>query len=245
LGEYYESPDYISHADQNQRLTDRIYRAVRKRAIASKRKLIQAYVDSGKALDVGCGTGVFLQHLQGHGFQTTGVEPSTIAREQAIANFSLRVLPDLESIPPMSQFNVITMWHVLEHMPQPHETMKQLHARAGANALLVIAVPDRESWDAGHYEADWAAYDVPRHLSHFRRRDIGRLLNEHGFTLQATRRMWFDAPYVSMLTERGRGANSLVALAKGVFWGTLSNLVALTTARPTSSTLYIARKTGA
>lgn len=157
-------------------------------------------------------------------------------------NYALAVAPTLESIPPLAQFDLITMWHVLEHMPQPHDTLKQLFARAAPNALLIIAVPDRESWDAHHYGNDWAAYDVPRHLSHFRRQDIGRLLHEHGFTLKATLPMWFDAPYVSMLTERDRGEGNLSALMKGAFWGTLSNLVALTTPRPTSSSLYVARK---
>lgn len=242
LGDYYRSPNYISHSNQRKGISDRIYQTVRKRAIANKRKLIQQHVTGGKALDVGCGTGEFLDHLQGHGFQVTGVEPSAIAREQAIANYSLSVLPLLDSIPPLAQFEVITMWHVLEHMPQPHDTLKQIFARAASDALLIIAVPDRESWDAQHYGREWAAYDVPRHLSHFRRQDIDRLISEHGFILKATLPMWFDAPYVSMLTERDRGAGNLVALMKGAIWGTLSNLIALSTRRPTSSTLYIARK---
>lgn len=242
IGDYYQSPNYISHSNQRRSIADTIYHFVRKLAITKKTKLIQRYVKHGKALDVGCGTGEFLHHLQSNGFLVAGVEPSATAREQAMNNYALGVVPNLESIPPLAQFDLITMWHVLEHMPQPHDTLKQLFARAAPNALLIIAVPDRESWDAHHYGNDWAAYDVPRHLSHFRRQDIGRLLREHGFTQKATLPMWFDAPYVSMLTERDRGAGNLSALMKGAFWGTLSNLVALTTPRPTSSSLYVARK---
>ncbi len=242
LGTYYQSPDYISHTNQNKSLVDRIYQYVRKRAIANKRMLITAQVTHGKALDVGCGTGEFLHHLHGYGFQVVGVEPSVTAREQAIAHYSLPVVADLEDIQALAQFDVITLWHVLEHMPQPRETLKQLHARAASNALLVIAVPDRESWDAQHYGAQWAAYDVPRHLSHFTRKDMGRLLDEHGFILQETRRMWFDAPYVSMLSERHQGLGPLGALLKGVLWGSLSNLMTLATPRPTSSSFYVARK---
>lgn len=204
--------------------------------------MIRKQEPSGHILDIGCGTGEFLAYLKSRGYTPQGVEPDLRARTSAIAEHALDVVPQLEAVPAQEQFDVITLWHVLEHMHDPVDTTKKIHARSKPGGSLVIAVPDRESWDARHYGADWAAYDVPRHLSHFRRQDIRRLLHAQGFQLVRTRRMWFDAPYVCMLSEQHRGAGPLLSLIKGVFWGTLSNAVALTGARPTSSTLFFARK---
>ena len=124
------------------------------------------------------------------------------------------------------------------------EDFKKLYARLADDGLLVIAVPDRESWDAQHFKEHWAAWDVPRHLSHFRRKDIHRLLNEHGFQLVATKRMLMDAAYISMLSSKYQGSGSLIGLIKGIFLGSVSNLVSLVSGRPTSSSLYLAKKVG-
>lgn len=242
IGHYYESPDYISHTSTPKDLTSRLYRWVRKLATKGKYRLIHQHLPHGTVLDVGCGTGEFLAYLGSRGYRTQGVEPSTPARAQAIANHGLDILPQLEQVPAQEQFDVITLWHVLEHVHDLRDTLKKLHARTKPGGRLILAVPDRESWDAAHYQADWAAYDVPRHLSHFRRTDIGRALDLQGFRLQETRGMWFDAPYVSQLSERHRGAGPLTALLKGALIGLLSNLVAATTSRPTSSSLFVAQK---
>lgn len=242
IAPYYISNEYISHSNRTSSLSDKIYHAVRRRTLRSKAALISQYISNGSVLDLGCGTGEFLGHLKSLGYTTQGVEPSPLARAQAENIHKLLVVPTLENLAPEARFNIITLWHVLEHVHDVRETLRLLHRFAAPGALLVIAVPDRESWDAKHYGPDWAGYDVPRHLSHFRRQDLGRFLKEVGFTLVGTRPMWYDAPYVSMLSEKYRGALPLAALLKGVVVGGLSNMVALFTSRPTSSTIFIAKK---
>ncbi len=242
LGRYYESEAYISHSNTSRSLQDKIYQIVRKRAIRQKHALIAAHEPQGRVLDIGCGTGQFLGYLMSRGYLVQGVEPNTTAREQAIADHALNVVPSLEQVQSQENFQVVTMWHVLEHVPDVRATFKRLFALLGKRGLLVIAVPDRESWDAQHYGSDWAAWDVPRHLSHFRRPDIHTFLAEHGFELIATRRMWMDSFYIALLSERYRGTNGLLALFKAVLVGGWSNLQALLGKRPTSSTLYLARK---
>jgi 2-polyprenyl-3-methyl-5-hydroxy-6-metoxy-1,4-benzoquinol methylase len=242
IGKYYASEDYISHTNTSRGLQDRIYQWVRKRAIRNKHQLIAQHHPQGSILDVGCGTGEFLGFLKSKGYQTQGVEPSLTAREQAIRNHALEIMPELDQVAAHEQFNVITLWHVLEHVHDVRETLRKLHARLQTGGSLVIAVPDRDSWDAGFYGKDWAAYDVPRHLSHFRRRDMHRLLREQGFIVQRTKGMWFDAPYVCMLSEKHKGAGPLRALGIGALVGAVSNLVAALTPRPTSSSLYVASK---
>ena len=242
IGKYYESKNYISHTNATNSLQDRTYQLVRKRAIRTKHKQIAQFKPQGTILDMGCGTGEFLAYLRGKGYTVRGIEPNLAAREQAISNHALDVVPDIDRIPPSEQFQTITLWHVLEHVYDVKDTLKKLHARMPTGGLLVIAVPDRESWDAQHYGANWAAYDVPRHLSHFRRRDIGQLLSDQGFQLVKTRRMWFDAAYVSILSERNGGTSQWAAMLKGVLMGITSNIVAVLSSRPASSSLYFARK---
>jgi SAM-dependent methyltransferase len=242
MDRYYASEDYISHSNKATGLKERIYQIARRRAIRGKHTLLARYHPNGRVLDVGCGTGHFLAYLASRGYLVQGVEPSTTAREQAIREHALAVVPALTAITAQENFQVVTMWHVLEHVPDLRATFKRLYALLAKGGLLVIAVPDRESWDAGHYGTEWAAWDVPRHLSHFRRADVKTLLHEHGFELVEIRRMWLDAYYIALLSEGYRGHSPLLAFPLALLKGSWSNLLALLGTRPTSSSLYVARK---
>jgi 2-polyprenyl-3-methyl-5-hydroxy-6-metoxy-1,4-benzoquinol methylase len=243
IGSYYESPEYISHTNARSDLQDKLYHAARKWALKHKYQLIAKHQPKGKALDIGCGTGEFLAYLKGRGYTVQGVEPSAKARSQADTLHGIPTVDSLEKVPAQEQFQVITLWHVLEHVPDPRSTFKRLYSLLAEGGLLAIAVPDRESWDAQFFGSNWAAWDVPRHLSHFRRSDIHALIREHGFELIATKPMWLDAFYIAMLSSRYKGSGMLGSLMKGLMIGSVSNLVALFSSRPTSSTLYLAKKT--
>lgn len=241
IGAYYLSEDYISHSDEKKGIKESLYRIVRKRAIRSKHALVSSFHRSGSALDVGCGTVDFLAYMSAHGFAAQGVEVSPNARRIAEAKGSI-VHSRLTDIPAQIQFQVITLWHVLEHVPDPKETLGQLFERCSQGGVVLIAVPDHECWDRQHYGPKWAAWDVPRHLSHFNRGDMNTLLISAGFVPLRTDRMWYDAPYVSMLSEQYKGAGPMAALVKGIAVGLWSNLQTLFSDRPTSSTLYVAKK---
>lgn len=242
IGRYYQSEGYISHTNSSASLQDRLYHLARKRTLHTKYQLLRRLQPHGKVLDIGCGTGEFLAYLMSRGYLVHGVEPNLKAREQVIGNHGIPVMPSIEQVPAQEQFQVVTMWHVLEHVPDVRATFKKLFALLADRGILVIAVPDRGSWDATHYGLNWAAWDVPRHLSHFRQEDVHALLHEHGFVRVATKRMWLDAFYIALLSEQYKGAGRALALVKAIFVGGWSNLVAAFTGRPTSSSLYVARK---
>lgn len=241
IGSYYQSASYISHAAKPITIKDHIYHFVRKRAIRGKHKLVSSYQSRGGVLDLGCGTGDFLAYMAQQGYEATGVEISSQARAVAQAK-GLRVEPDLNELPVTATFDLVTLWHVLEHLPDPRKALNEIHSRLAPGAHVVIAVPNRTSWDAKFYGDVWAAWDVPRHLSHFCREDLTKLLEDTGFVVRQFRNMWYDAPYVSMLSEQYRGAPATLAFMKGGLIGLCSNLIAFSGKCPASSILVVAQK---
>ena len=243
MDRYYASSDYLSHESTGRSFIAAVYRTIRTIRLANKHHLIRSLVPEGYLLDVGCGTGELLAHLATKGYTVEGVEPGTKARARAMQLHRLKVSQSLEDIPTRAQFQCIMLWHVMEHLPNLQESVKRLHALLAPNGYLLIAVPDRTSWDAQHYGPYWAAWDVPRHLWHFCPTNVHQLLQAYGFTLIQTRRMWLDAYYIALLSEQYRGTPQWLRWPSALFFGTWSNLSAWGRKRSSSSTLYIARKT--
>lgn len=241
LGSYYESDDYISHSNTSKDLISKLYQRVRKFTLNKKAKLVEREAAGEKALDIGCGTGDFLFELKKRNYETLGIEPSIVAREQA-RKLGLQIEEEsyLQRIEKNS-FDLISMWHVLEHVYKLEDRIKEIEAILKSKGTLIIAVPNRNSFDAKHYKNFWAAYDVPRHLYHFREDDIKRLLEQNNFTHKKTLPMWFDSFYVSLLSEKYK--KTTFGFVKAIFIGLLSNLIALLTKKASfSSQIYIFSK---
>lgn len=239
LGKYYESDEYISHSNTSKGLVSKMYQRVRKYTMRKKVEMVRELAGkTGRLLDIGCGTGEFLAASKNAGWDVTGIEPSPSARQAAKANHQLTALdePELQNLP-TAAYDVITMWHVLEHVPDLPGRMQALKKLLAPGGTLIIAVPNRNSHDADYYKTHWAAYDVPRHLWHFRPDDIRALAKTHGFVLKDIKPMVFDAYYVSMLSEKYKtGAQHYFA----AFWrGFVSNRKAGT--ERWSSQIYILR----
>ncbi|HRH47113.1 MAG TPA: class I SAM-dependent methyltransferase [Panacibacter sp.] len=243
IGAYYQSTSYISHSDTKKGFINSLYHIVRNYTLQSKRKLVQKIsgLQKGALLDVGAGTGAFASKMQQAGWNVTGLEPDTIARENALKNHQLK-LQTLDALfnLPASSFNVITMWHVLEHVHQLHDYINTFYNILKNDGVLIIAVPNYTSRDAAVYKEYWAAYDVPRHLYHFSPQSMQQLMQKHGFRVKEYSPMWFDSFYVSMLSEQYKtGGNNLI---KAVWNGFVSNLKAIGNARQCSSVIYIITK---
>ena len=241
LPEYYESEDYISHTDSRRNLFEKIYHAVRVYSVKQKVKLISKFSSTGgQLLDVGCGTGDFLRAAQEKQWTVFGIEPNEKAR--SIANQKTGdVIFDSDHLFKFdkSQFDVITLWHVLEHLPDLEKQLQQLNGLLKPGGVLLIAVPNYKSYDAEHYQKFWAAFDVPRHLWHFDNTSIKCLADHFKFKLLKIKPMWFDAFYVSLLSEKYRSGK--MNPLKAVLIGFLSNFKAFFT-KEASSLIYILKK---
>ncbi|GAB3501411.1 hypothetical protein GCM10027341_28210 [Spirosoma knui] len=168
-----------------------------------------------------------------------GMEPDSDAREKAIDKLQIPVQASLEDIGDTQSYDIISLWHVLEHIADLEKAIVKLHSLLSKNGTLLIAVPNSASYDAMHFQQYWAAYDVPRHLYHFTPSTIQPLFNKYGFKLVDKKPMLFDAFYIAMLsTQYQTGKTDYV---KSVQVGVQSNLKAGRSGQYSSIT-YLFRK---
>ncbi len=242
IGKYYESSDYVSHSDTRKGAMNKVYHLVRSYMLRKKARMVEQVsgVRKGRILDIGCGTGYFLNTMHTRGWQTLGVEKNRGAAKAAAEHFGLNVLSDLKEVPENGKFNVITLWHVLEHLQDLSGTFARLRQLLAENGTLVIALPNSASYDANHYQAYWGAFDVPRHLWHFSPDTFGRLAAREGFRIEKFAPMPFDAFYVSMLSEKYKGNN--LPFLRGMMRGTLALAKALPDPVQSSSIIYVLKK---
>ena len=236
LEPYYNSKEYLSHKDSAVGVFATLYRWVKKFNTRKKLRLIERYAkDSKSILDIGAGTGDMLVAARQAGFRTAGVEPNAQARELALQKrVSLQT-----KIKFQDKFQIITLWHVLEHLRNPNEQIKKIKDCLEDKGTLFIAVPNFNSYDAKYYQEHWAGYDVPRHIWHFSRSAIKKLFEEHEMTLVETKPMLFDAYYISLLSEKYKHGKR--RYLKAFYVGFKSNLRARRNGEY-SSLLYILQK---
>ena len=238
LNNYYDSKSYISHTDRKETLIDKIYQLIKKYSLKKKYKLIDTFKTEEKTiLDIGAGTGDFLKKGIEENWKISGVEPNAIARDMAKEK-GIDLEKDLEHLPEQ-KYDVITLWHVLEHLPNLENQIKKIITKLKPNGYLFVAVPNYKSYDAQKYKHHWAAYDTPRHLWHFSQNSISKLFNNYKLKVVNTKPMYFDSFYVSLLSEKYKTGRPNYFRA---FWnGLISNIKAIRT-KEYSSIIYILKK---
>jgi len=242
IGQFYQSPEYISHTNIATGPVNKLYQRVRRYTLSQKAALITRHtVPSGNILDMGAGTGAFLHTMKEKGWNITGLEPDAGARDQAGKSFGvdLQDISHLEHLPANS-FDAITMWHVLEHVHDLHSTIEKLKSLLKSGGKIFIAVPNYTSKDSSIYKLYWAAYDVPRHLYHFTPRSMKVLLERHNMRLIEKKPMWFDAFYISLLSSKYRKGHT--SWLGATISGLRSNITAMVNRDRCSSIIYIAGK---
>lgn len=239
IGAYYKSANYISHTNQKRGVFGFIYQFLRNRALTAKRGWINKYIKSGRLLDYGSGTGEFLNHMQHHGWEVRGFEIAEGPRNRAREMYNLDVLEPQElAKEPKKTYDVITMWHVLEHLDNLVGAAKEIVTTLKPGGLLVLALPNPESWDAKYYKEYWAAWDVPIHFYHFKKKDINLLASKLGLQIVEIINMPYDSYYVSLLSEHYKAGKK--NWLKAFLIGLLSNIKAGN--KNASSLTYILRK---
>ncbi|WP_041913719.1 class I SAM-dependent methyltransferase [Capnocytophaga canimorsus] len=239
LGKYYESEAYISHTDSKKTLFDKVYQTVKNINLKSKIRIISKYKKQKiQLLDIGAGTGDFVlgckKQMQ---WEVWGIEPNEKARKVAEKK-QIRLLKNYDDLKEKS-FDVITLWHVLEHIPDLENEIQKINSLLKEDGILIVAVPNYKSWDAQHYKQFWAAYDVPRHLWHFSKTSIQKIFTKKGFELLEIKPMLFDAFYVSILSEQYKtGKKNFI---KGFISGMRSNLYGMRK-KEFSSHIYVLQK---
>lgn len=245
IGRYYDSADYISHSDSHEGVINNLYHFFRGLMLKRKVDVVKRFTTPGavRLLDVGCATGYFLNEAAKVGWSVKGIEKNDHARQMAISQFGLDVRDekyffDIEK----SSFNVITLWHVLEHLEKLNESLDKISEIIVPDGTVVIAVPNCDSYDAGFYRKFWAAYDVPRHLWHFSPSSLEKLLNKHGLKIVKRYAMPLDAFYISLLSEKYKGSSKPVQFLRALAVGSIGFLKSLTNLNHSSSIIYIAKR---
>lgn len=248
IGKYYETEDYISHSNTKKGLVNSLYHHVRQRMLKKKAGWVESAsgIEMGKILDVGAGTGYFAGAMKKRGWEVSIVEQSDEARKFAENNFNLHGFSSIKNFIKNQHSNgeksqdVISLWHVLEHLEPLNESMAQFYKLLNPGGTLIIAVPNCSSYDAKIYKNLWAAYDVPRHLWHFTSRQMEILTKKHGFSLVETKKMPFDAFYISMMSEKY--ARNPLPFVNGFWTGLCGFFFSIFDKNNSSSLVYILRK---
>ncbi len=240
---YYRSDEYISHSNTSRCLVNRLYQYVREGTLKKPLRLISQLtaLRTRTLLDIGSGTGAFVNEMTMHGWKTVGVEPDAGARSLAKELYNLELF-DMHYLDELKENNcdAITLWHVLEHIHDLHGTVGRLKVLLKDKGRLFIAVPNYTAKDASIYKEYWAAYDVPRHLYHFSPGSMMQLIGKHGLRLLQCKPMLYDSYYISMLSSKYKhGKTNLFA---SVFNGFRSNLRAMGNVKKCSSIIYIIGK---
>lgn len=238
IGKYYQSQDYVSHSDSRKGLMNKLYHLSRSLMLVKKHHMVKKVAKGKKLLDIGTGTGYFPGFMKKNGFQVTGVEIDPKAREFAIGEFGISVFSPEDflnrRIP--GKFDVITLWHVLEHLDNFDLYIDRMLEQLEPGGSLVIALPNCNAYDARHYKAYWAGYDVPRHLWHFTPFTLKKLADKHGLEIKKMKRLPLDPFYNAMLSEKYRGNKFF--MISGVIFGKLAYIESLFNVKKSSSIVY-------
>ena len=222
IGAYYKSEAYYSHQENKKGFIPKVYERVKTINLKYKYRLATSGMQPGKLLDIGCGVGDFLHTAEMHGWECIGVEPSEDAKAIAQKRMKGMIITseELESFSD-GAFDVITMWHVLEHVDDLKWQVAQLQRLVKPSGRVVIAVPNYKSYDGQYYEEHWAAYDVPRHLNHFNQITLSKIFKTSGLELFKMDKLKWDAYYISYLSEQYR--HHSLPLVRGLYRGFISN----------------------
>ena len=222
IGKYYQSEEYYSHQENKKGFVPKVYEFVKSFNIRNKVKMAIQGLPQGKLLDIGCGVGDFLCQVKKENWDVMGIEPSDDAKAIAEARLGFRPLSPSDSVSlPDASFDVITLWHVLEHVDDLKFQTTEINRLLKPGGRLVIALPNYQSFDCQYFKEFWAAWDVPRHLNHFSQNTLNSMMVSLGFVPMDSKKLVWDAYYISFLSEKYQKKS--LPLLRGAWIGLKSN----------------------
>ncbi len=236
-GAYYQSDNYISHSNTNKGLVNKMYHWVRNITLKQKTNWIEPYHQANELLDIGCGNGHFLKACKERGWEVMGMELDSKTAEQARKYTQTTIVNQLSEIDAEKKFQLISLWHVLEHVYELDEYFQFFKTHIKPGGKLLLALPNPKSHDADTFKSFWAAYDVPRHIHHFTPKSIELLSKKYGFKLIKSKGLLFDSFYISLLSNEYQSGKK--KLFSSFVTGAFSNLKAFIFHGNYSSNLYI------
>lgn len=165
------------HFDQRETAVVKVMRFAVTQLLRERASLVGTVAAKGsRLLDVGCGSGAFARLMSQRGYDAVGVEPFSLGRP--IDEPGLRLVrAEFEDVrADLGKFDVVTMWHVLEHIPGPKELLEGVIAALNPDGVLVVSVPNFASWQSRFFKGGWFHLDPPRHITHFDRTTFHALL---------------------------------------------------------------------
>jgi SAM-dependent methyltransferase len=243
IDKYYESEDYISHSNTSKGFSNKLYRIARTIMLLRKKGIIRKVtgLNKGNLLDIGSGTGHFIDTMKNAGWQVKGIEINDKARSYSSSHFGLEItVPQNISSIQSGSFDCITLWHVLEHFHDPFKYASEIYRLLKPGGVCIMAMPNSSSYDAHHYGRYWAAFDVPRHLWHFNPSTFRRFADKAGFTTEGLLTLPLDLFYISILSEKYCG--SRIPFIKGIVVAKIYTLASFFKKNRSSSIIYLLRK---
>jgi len=192
ISQYYENAEYDPHRNKGNSLKDVLYSLVQQVALRFKHFVIILHHQSGNLLDIGGGKGEFAEFMSIKGFDTT------LQDNYSNYNGNIEFYNNLNEIE--AKFDIITMWHVLEHIHELDKIFEFLNDKLNKNGILVLAVPNHNAVERKYFKEKWAPYDAPRHLYHFDDDSLTKLLNKHNFKIVRKNTLVHDSFYNILLS---------------------------------------------
>ena len=250
VGEFYQDEGYdpfLSLSSQRS-LLEHAYSLLRSWTLKWKKRLIGRLISKdAHILDIGCSTGEFLATLA-HDYRVEGVEPEPNAARWARERFGLNVhTGSVEEAPlGLDTFDLVTLWHVLEHVPSPSRELDLINRMLTSEGRLLVALPNVRSLDARMYGPYWVALDAPRHLWHFSQPQLELLARKSGFELDESGMLPLDAFYNSLYSElilkQAKGNVQFILAPIRLTFSVISSLIWGALSGQHSSKYYIFRK---
>ncbi len=256
IGAYYDALVYdpFITLKQHPTLQDRVYKFVRQYislGFKAREVLKRVTFDSERVyqvLEIGCATGDFLLELKKRTdaeLELTGIEIAEKAARFAREENNLRVFQgELLTVELSTPQDLIVMWHTLEHVHRINETLEKLRHLLKPNSMLMVAMPNLDSYDAKHYGKYWVPLEAPRHLYHFTPKTFAALLQKHGLAIVDMHGLPLDSYYNALLSEQLIAAvkkkpSGLGTLVNTALYGTLAAIAGQDPMQASSIAYYI------